>query len=67
VGKVGSIIVVKGRKVRQTENYNESDPTSFKAALAKVSGEAQRMRKAAQVEAKSRRQGFRKKKTPKNV
>ena len=59
--------MVKGRKVHLTEDFNDSDPASFKAALAKVSDDARRMLKAAQVEAKSGRQGFRKKRAPKNV
>ena len=64
-GIVGTTIVVKGKKVRLREAYDDRD--SFKSALAGVSDEAQSMRKAAQVEAKSGRQGFRKRKASKNA
>ena len=66
MGTVGTTIVVKGRKIPLKQTYDESDMKSFKGALAKVSDDAQRIRTAARVEAKSSRQSFRKYKAPKN-
>ncbi len=65
MGTVGTTLLIKGRKVRLREAYDDSDMKSYKAALDKVMSEAKRMREAASAEAKSGGQGFRKQKAAK--
>lgn len=59
-GTVGSIIVIKGKKIRIEESYDEDDHESFQLALRKVSERSIAMRKAAAAESASKNGGYRK-------
>ncbi len=59
-GTVGTTIVIKGKKIRIEEGYDEEIDGSFDLALRKVSERSIAMRKAAAAEATSKRGGYRK-------
>jgi len=63
-GRIGSTVVVKGRKVRLWEEYSD-DLASFKEASAKLSLKVEALRKEQAAHAKSGQHGFRKAKAPK--
>jgi hypothetical protein len=63
-GKVGSTVVIKGKKVRLWEEYGD-DPASFKAALDKLSLQVDALRQEKAAHAKSGQHAFRKRKAPK--
>jgi ribosome-associated translation inhibitor RaiA len=63
-GRVGSTVVVKGKKVRLWEEHGD-DPASFKEALAKLSLQVDALRKGKEAHAKSGQHGFRKTKATK--
>lgn len=65
-GTVGTTLLIKGRKIRLREAYGD-DMESFKAALAKVSQEAKRLRDAAKLDGTTGRKAFRKKKATKDA
>jgi hypothetical protein len=59
-GTVGTTIVIKGKKIRVEECYDEQIDGSFELALRKVSERSIAMRKSAALEATSKRSGYRK-------
>jgi hypothetical protein len=63
-GRVGSTVVVKGKKIRLWEEYGD-DPASFKEALNKLSLQVDALRRDKAAHAKSGQHAFRKKKAPK--
>ena len=63
--KAGSMVVIKGRKVRVWRTSEDDSRESRLAAIRGAAEEATRLGKANRAEIMSKRQGFRKKRKPK--
>jgi hypothetical protein len=67
VGTIGTILLLKGKKVRLRESFAEDDRHSFDAAREKLSRETRALQKSAEAAPKARPQGYRKKKIAKDA
>lgn len=63
-GKVGTTIVIKGKRIRLEQSFGDHDE-SFQRALEELTEQSRAMGKAAAAETKSKRGSFRKSKGPK--
>ncbi|HQS70539.1 MAG: hypothetical protein B7Y36_12750 [Novosphingobium sp. 28-62-57] len=63
-GKVGTTIVIKGKKIRLEQSFGDDD-ASFQRALEKLTEQSRAMGKAAAADTASKRGSFRKPKRSK--